>query len=147
MKYIFYILPLFVGTAIATQAAVNSQLRVSVNNPFIAAFISFLVGTLFIAFVVLVSRQSPPTLEVLGSLKWYQYTGGLLGAFMVFTVILTVPKIGSANMFSLIVASQLVTALVYDHFGLIGLKPSPINGYRLLGAIMLIVGAYLVNKK
>jgi transporter family-2 protein len=77
----------------------------------------------------------------------YKYTGGLLGAFFVTVIILTVQKIGSANVFALVIAGQLFMALLYDHLGLFGFPQSNISVTKIIGVVLLVVGAYLINKK
>jgi transporter family-2 protein len=147
MKYIFYILPALAGVTITTQAGVNSQLRVAINNPWVAAFISFLVGTCFLGLILIVSRQPLPSVTQLKTIELYKFTGGLLGTFFVTVMILTVQKIGAANVFALVIASQLFMAMLYDHLGFFGIPQSGISWVKVLGAIMLIIGAYLINKK
>ncbi len=147
MKYIFYLLPVLAGMTITTQAGVNSQLRVAVNNPWVAAFISFLVGSFALGLVVMATKQTAPSFEQLRGIDLYKYSGGLLGAFFVTAIIFSVQKIGAANVFALVIAAQLFMALLYDHLGSFGVTPTPINLTKILGAIMLIGGAYLVVKK
>ena len=147
MKYIFFILPALAGLTITTQAGVNSQLKVAVNNPWIAAFISFLVGTIILGLYIVATRQTMPSLVQLRGIELYKYSGGLLGAFFVTVIIFSVQKIGSANVFALVIAGQLLVAVLYDHYGLFGFKQSDINWVKLLGVGMLIGGAYLITKK
>lgn len=147
MRYIFFVLPALAGLTITTQAAVNSQLRFAVNNPWVAAFISFLVGTLFLGAVILFTRQPIPSLHSLSQISWYKFTGGLLGAFFVTVIIYSVPKIGSANVFALLIAGQLCFALLYDHFGLFGFPQNGISWVKILGVVLLVTGAYLINKR
>jgi transporter family-2 protein len=66
---------------------------------------------------------------------------------VVIVAILSVHKIGAANMFVLLVAGQLFTAVMMDHFGVLGLKESPATIQKMIGILLLIAGAYLVNKK
>ena len=147
MKYLYFILPALAGLTITTQAGVNSQLKVAVNNPWVAAFISFIVGTVLLGLVILTTKQQVPTLAQLKGIELYKYSGGLLGAFFVTVIIFTVQRIGSANVFALVIAGQLLVALLYDHFGMFGFRQSDINWVKLLGVALLIVGAYLINKK
>jgi transporter family-2 protein len=147
MKYLLFILPALAGVTITTQAGVNSQLRVAVSNPWIAAFISFLVGTVVLGLYIVATRQPIPSVAQLRSIELYKYTGGLLGAFFVTVIILTVQKIGSANVFALVIAGQLFMALLYDRLGLFGFPQNNISWVKVLGAVLLIVGAYLINKK
>ncbi len=147
MKYLFYILPALAGITITTQAGVNSQLRVAINNPWVAAFVSFLVGTVILGLIIIGTKQPIPSFEQIKSIQLYKYSGGLLGAFFVTVVIFTVQRIGSANVFALVIASQFIVALLYDHFGLFGLPQTNISWVKILGSVMLIAGAYLVIKK
>lgn len=135
------------GLTITTQAGVNSQLKVAVDNPWVAAFISFLVGTLFLGLFILATKQPIPTITQLRGIELYKYSGGLLGAFFVTVIIFSVQRIGSANVFALVIAGQLFMALLYDHFGLFGFKQADINWVKILGVLLLIGGAYLINKK
>ncbi len=147
MKYFFYFLPFVIGIALTTQAGVNSQLRVAVNNPWLAAFISFLVGTLFLGVIMVCTKQELPTLAQLSNISIYKYTGGVLGAFIVTAIIFSVQKIGSANVFVFLIGGQLLVALIYDHYGLFGLPQTPFNWVKLVGVVLLVMGAYLINKK
>ncbi len=147
MKYLFYFLPFIIGVALTTQAGVNSQLKVAVNNPWLAAFISFLVGTIFLGIIMLFTKQQYPSLTQLSNISLYKYTGGVLGAFIVTAIIFSVQKIGSANVFVLLIGGQLLVALIYDHFALFGLPQNSFNWVKLLGVVLLIIGAYLINKK
>ncbi|NCI47859.1 DMT family transporter [Sediminibacterium soli] len=147
MKYIVYLLPFISGLTIATQAGVNSQLRFSLNSPLMAAFVSFLVGTVILGALLLVTRQPAVSLAQLRGIELYKFAGGLLGAFFVSAIIITVPKIGSANVFALVIAGQLFMGMLYDHFGLLGFPQNSINWSKVLGALFVISGAYLINKK
>jgi transporter family-2 protein len=147
MKFFFYILPLLAGVAMTVQSGINAQLRAAISHPILAAFISFLGGTLVLALMLVFSKQAFPALSAYSDISWYKFTGGLLGVFVVTVVLLSVQEIGAANMFVLIIAGQLITAVLMDHFGVLGIKQSPITVQKMIGLICLIVGAYLVNRK
>ncbi len=129
------------------QAGINAQLRAAINHPVLAAFISFVGGTLVLALMLLFSKQAFPSLSAYSDISWYKFTGGLLGVFVVTIVLLSVQEIGAANMFVLIIAGQLFTAVLMDHFGVLGMKHSPITLQKMIGIIFLIAGAWLVNRK
>ena len=147
MKYLFYLLPILCGLAITTQASVNSQLRISIQNPFAAAVISFAVGTVVLFFVLLSVRQGFPSVSELKALPLHQYMGGVLGAFFVSAIIYALPQIGSANLFILIIAGQLITSLLYDHFGVMGAVQQNITWQKIVGMLLVIAGVYIANKK
>lgn len=147
MKILFYLLPVFIGVAMTVQSGINAQLRVAIAHPLLAAFLSFLGGILLLGILMLFSRQPLPAWTVYTEISWYKYIGGFLGAFVVYAVIISVHKVGAANMFVLIVAGQLITAVWLDHYGLLGMKENPISMQKLLGILLVVAGAYLVNKK
>ncbi|MFT3932082.1 MAG: DMT family transporter [Chitinophagaceae bacterium] len=147
MKFIFYVLPILAGVAMTIQSGINSQLRIAINHPFMAAFISFFVGTLALILILLLSKQSLPPLAAYNSINWYKFSGGLFGVFVVTVTLLSVKEIGVANMFVLVIAGQLITAVCMDHFGVLGLNISPITLKKLAGIAFLVAGAWLVNKK
>jgi transporter family-2 protein len=60
------------------------------------------------------------------------------------TVIISVPKIGTANLVSLSVAGQLLAAVVLDHYGLLGFAHHAANGWRLIGLALIMGGVLLV---
>lgn len=147
MKYLIYLLPFISGITITTQAGVNSQLRFSLNSPIMAAFVSFLVGTVVLGVILLATKQPAVGLAQLKNIELYKFAGGLLGAFFVSAIIITVPKLGSANVFALVIAGQLFTGLLFDHFGLLGFPQNSVNWTKVLGILLVISGAYLINKK
>jgi len=147
MKILFYLLPVFAGVAITIQSGVNSQLRTSIQHPLMAAFISFVVGTIALAILLIFSKETIPGLSQFSSVNWYKSTGGLLGAFVVTVTLISVAQIGAGNMFVLIVAGQLITAVLMDHFGVLGMKPNPVSLQKFFGICLLVAGAWLVNKK
>jgi transporter family-2 protein len=71
----------------------------------------------------------------------------MLGAIVVTSVIIAVPKMSTSALFALLVAGQLLTGFLFDTTGMLGVKTSPITLYKISGAVMLIAGAYLINKK
>jgi len=146
MQYLFYILALLTGVAISIQSGVNSGLRQGFANPLLAAVTSFGTGFLALILVQLSVGNPTPSLESVRQISWWKWTGGLIGACYVTTVIVTITKIGPGNLLSLSVAGQLIAAIVLDHYGLLGFTPHPANTWRLLGVALIIGGVILVVK-
>ncbi|HVX52760.1 MAG TPA: DMT family transporter [Chitinophagaceae bacterium] len=146
MKIIYYILPVLAGIAITVQSGINAQLRAAVNNPLLAAFISFLGGTITLGLLLVFSKNTIPALSSFSAINWYKFTGGLLGVFVVTTALLSVQQIGASNMFVLIIAGQLITAVLMDNFGVLGLQQNNITIQKIIGILLVVAGAYLVNK-
>ena len=132
---------------LASQSGINAQLRTAVGNPVMAALISFLVGTFFLAvYVLFFGNQTDGMLKALQEMSLYKWTGGLIGALYVTGVIIVAPRIGATNTAALIVAGQVLFALFLDHYGLLGFVQHSINYMRLAGAVLLIAGVFLILK-
>ncbi len=144
MNYFYILFAFLTGIAITVQAGVNANLRQAMANPVLAAAISFGSGFLSLAIVVLASGVTFPAMDTIRQVSWWKWTGGVIGAVYVTTVIISVPKIGTANLVSLSVAGQLLAAVIMDHYGLLGFTLHPANGWRLLGLALIMVGVLLV---
>ena len=140
----YLLLAFLTGLAITVQAGVNANLRQAMTNPVLAATISFGSGFLALVMFLLASGSSVPAFATIREVSWWKWTGGLIGAIYVTTVIVSVPKIGTANLVSLSVAGQLIAALILDHYGLLGFAHHPANAWRLLGVVLIVAGVLLV---
>jgi len=131
-----------IGAILPLQGLVNARLGMHVGGPVVAAFVSFLVGTLMLGLYLLATR-TPIALQ--GSLKlpaWI-WAGGAFGAIYVACFTLLVPRIGAAGMICLAVLGQVTASLLLDQFGVLQ-APKPVDWMRLLGALLVLVGVLLV---
>ena len=137
----FILIALCAGFALATQAAINSQLAHSlVGQPVVAAFISFRTGTLALLCICLWKADLVSAWQHIPKQPWWKLIGGPLGALVVFTTIFLAPKIGVTNMLFFIIVGQLIAATVIDHFGLLGMTARPINMWQLIGFLIIAFG-------
>ncbi len=144
--YFFIILALFAGLAMPTQATVNSKLAESVQNPILAAFISFAVGTVVLFVYILLTGVPLSNLAYSKNAPLIAWIGGFLGAFFVAAMATVVPKIGVALAFSLAIGGQMIVTLLIDHFGWLGVPEKPINLTRIAGAALITIGVVLIRK-
>ncbi len=147
MNWIFLVLAFLIGISNAVQSGVNVQLRESINNPILAAIISFFGGLVVLLIAYACFNQNPiPSFSEIRQVPWTRFMGGVLGAFYVLTVIMIIRHIGSANMICLVVAGQMAAVMTIDHFGLQGFVVHQISMPRILGAVLLVAGVYLIIK-
>lgn len=146
-KEIFYLIALLAGLAVTIQAGANAQLRLAVGNPVITAMISFLVGTtILVTYVLLTSTHLLPSFKTISGISWWKWIGGALGVFYIISVIVVAPRIGAASTFGFIVGGQLIFAVIFDHFGVIGFPQHPVSWLRVVGVLLLLAGVYLIQK-
>jgi transporter family-2 protein len=145
-NYIFIILAICAGFMMPTQGAVNTKLASYVESPVTAAFISFLVGTIALFFYMLLTGTPMSNFTNSKNAPAITWTGGLLGAFFVTAIAMTVPRLGVALTFSLAIAGQMLITLLIDHFGFLDVPVKEINIPRILGVILIVAGVIVVRR-
>lgn len=141
MFFVYLIVALAAGVALATQSAINTQLAKAMSGEaVIATFISFAVGTIVLFFIAWVKTDLWGNLSTVPSQPWWKLIGGILGAVVVFTTVLLAPKLGITAMLFFIIVGQLITATTIDHFGLIGMPIREVNITKFIGLIIVAFG-------
>ena len=141
MKVILLLMLLAAGAMASCQPLINARLAQKIGLVE-SAFISFLVGTIFLFIMTLLFGRG--SLGQIGQASWWQLTGGLLGAFFVFSTILIVPQLGTGAVMAATIAAQLLAALILDHFQVFGFRHIPIDLPRLAGAVLMLLGTWLI---
>ena len=128
----------------AMPPGINSQLVIHwARSPLLAAFVNFAVGTLCLLLFLLATRTPVPPLPA--KIVPRHWTGGLFGAFFVAITIYVAPLLGAAAMIGFILAGQIGASLILDHFGLVGYAQKSITWQRILGALLVGGGVFLIR--
>ncbi|HZV70583.1 MAG TPA: DMT family transporter [Saprospiraceae bacterium] len=146
MQWMFFLLALVAGMMMPTQAAINNKLATYVQSPVLAAFFSFAVGLVGLFLYMLVAKIPLNTLSNIKNAPPVSWLGGLCGAFFVTAVVISVPRLGIALTFSILILGQMLITLPIDHFGFLGIPVREINLPRLLGVILVIAGVFLIRR-
>ena len=144
-KILWFIVALVAGSFLPIQAGLNSRMGKALNNPVYASFISFVVGAIALGIYIVFNRQAV-SWAGLRAVPIYVWLAGLLGAFYVTAVILAFPRIGPALTFGLLVAGQMIVSLLLDHFKILVAEAHPINIWRVLGVLLIVVGVVIIRK-
>ncbi|MBX3291799.1 MAG: DMT family transporter [Acidobacteria bacterium] len=142
----FIVLALVAGIMVPLQGAVNNKLAGALESPILASFISFVIGTLSLLVFVIVSGTGFSGLASAKNASAVAWTGGLLGAFFVTASVVSIPKLGVALTFSLIVASQMLVTIIIDHYGLLDVPVKEASLPRIAGVLLIIVGVVLIRR-
>jgi len=130
------------GGLIALQAPINAGLGRATGS-LAAAFVSFLIGTIALGAIVVLSGKAGG-LDSAFDIRWYYLVGGLLGAVYVTNALIAIDVIGAGGVAALTVTGQLVTSLAIDRLGLFGLDQISLGPERIVGVAFLLVGTVLV---
>ncbi len=143
---LYLLLALLAGAIQAVQTAVNAQLGKQIGNPALSACVSGFLGGFVIAVYLLFSKNILPkgaaaTLQI----PWWLWTGGVLGAAYLTSLVLATPRLGTGTVMALAIAVQVTVSVALDHFAVLGLEPHPASWPRIAGVLCFIVGAFLIQ--
>ena len=134
----------FGGIAIAVQPSINARLAQKVGA-LESSLISFAVGTLFLAAVVMFAGRG--SIKGVSNSSLWELSGGCLGAFFVTLTIVAIPRIGTTAAMAAVICAQLTTSVILDHFGFFGFRMIPMDSRRAIGVALLMAGAALIIKR
>ena len=135
---------LLAGIGLAVQPPTNAALGRSIGSVLVAALVSFAVGTVVLFAAWLIADRTP--LSNIRDARPWMFLGGAYGAFFVSAAAFAAPRLGLAAMLTIMIATQLVAALVIDRYGLIGLPRTPVSGMRIAGVALVLAGVVLVRR-
>jgi bacterial/archaeal transporter family-2 protein len=141
----FYALAVSAGVSFIFQQAVNANLRGEIGSPWWAGFISYLGGTIAMFVMVVALREPWLSASAISRTSWMSWTGGIFGAIYIAVSILLLPRLGATIVVALLVLGQMLGAMLFDHFALLGVPENPITLTRLAGAALLIAGVVLIR--
>ncbi len=132
------------GLLVGLQPAANAAVSDHVGD-LGAAFVSLVVATAIIAVLLLVVGH-PGRLAGVTSIKPVELVGALGGAAVVVVGLAAVRPLGAGAVIALLVAGQVIIAVVADRLGWFGLDHVGLGAGRLLGVALVIVGTVLVTR-
>lgn len=140
-----------VAVALAATAGVAGSVQVAVMGRFgdrigtlqALAFSTLVTAALATAVLFVVTRSAVGYADALRSPPWL-WLGGLMGAFIVLSITVAAPRIGTAATVAVLIAGQLAMAAAIDRFGLFGAEQIGLGWQRAAGLLLLAAGAALV---
>ncbi len=139
----YILLAALAGFLIPLQSLINARLGSLLTGPLSAALANFAVGLVAISLLLVGLRYPMPSVMQVATTPWWAWVGGVLGAYFIFAIASSVPFLGAAGTFSIVIATQLVAAMLFDHFGVLH-TAQPVAATRLIGAAFLLCGVYLI---
>lgn len=130
------------GVAIALQGQFMGSID-RTTGTLTSVFITYGIGGIIAVTIWLAGRGS---LENVRQVPWYAWSSGALGVVIVGALGYTAPRLGLSQTIIVAVASQLVAAVIIDHFGLFAGAQRSLDLARIAGVGLTILGAWLVVK-
>jgi transporter family-2 protein len=143
MQTAMYISLAFVmGIIMSIYLPMNSSVSRYLGSSITASVTFFMVALLTSIIIFLVFGQFD-TVHKVKEVPIYLYLTGFISAFIVLGTTFLIPHIGARKFFILLIAGQIVMAVVVSHFGILESPKDPINMKKLTGAALVIMGAVI----
>lgn len=143
----FIFVALMVGAGYPVQAGINATIAQFHGHPLLAALTNTTVASLILVVAIVVLRVPMPQVASLAAAPWWAWTGGLLGAFFVFSSLVLAPKLGAAAFVSTTIVGTMAASMIIDHFGLLAYRTQPITAQRLIGGALVVTGMMMIVLK
>ena len=133
------ILAVTAGLAIALQVVANSIGLRDLGLGTLVGISGATTALAGLAWALFVARP-----EATGRALLCALASGLLGAFILGSIVLAANRGGLAQTLSLVIASQLVFSLAIDRLGVFGPIAQSVGLPKVLGVLLILVGGILV---
>jgi len=130
------------GMIMSVYLPMNSSVSRYIGSPFAANFAFYLIGlvasiVIFAVFgdlrAALKFKSVPPLL----------FLTGVMSNLVVLSTIFLIPRFGARKVFVLLLAGEVIMAIIVSHFGILESPKDPITLQKLVGAALLILGAFI----
>ena len=131
------------GLAVGLQAQIAGSMGQRVGG-IASSFIIHFSGMVFSA--VYLWMRGGERIGQWYTLPWYMLGAGIFGLILYLSINVTMPRLGSTAMITLILTGQLLMGLLIDQYGLLGASVRQIDVSRGIGLLSLVIGAYLIAR-
>lgn len=134
-----FIIAIISGALMSIQGVFNSGVTKETSIWVSASFVQF--SAFFVCLIAwLVTGREGSFMSLVKIDNKYMLLGGVMGAFITYTVIQSVSSLGPAKAIMLIVTSQLIIAYLIELFGLFGVEKAQFEWRKVIGVAIIIVG-------
>ncbi|HET8967935.1 MAG TPA: DMT family transporter [Gaiellaceae bacterium] len=139
-------LALAAGLGGAVQIAVQGRLGDRVGSLEAMATASLIGAVIALAVLLLARRSLSGIGDAFGAPKW-MLLGGAMSALVILAITVAGPRIGIVATTSVLIAAQFTLATVIDRYGWFGVERIPMSWPRVIGLLLLAIGAALTLRR
>jgi len=136
---------LIAGALVPFQAGSNATLGQALGHPLWATVASLLISMVVVVPIILAMRVPTPSIQQAANLPFWAWFGGIAGVIFITSALLLTPRLGATSFIVCVIAGQMLTSLLIDHFGLVGLPIKEVNLGRVAGIVLVLVGTLIVQ--
>lgn len=138
------LLALLAGLLMSVQGVFNTRIMEQSNMWSTNSWVHITAFALSIGVWFFTGREN--LLSVFDVSNKLYLLGGIIGAFITFTVIKSISGLGPAHATMLILLAQLVVSYLIEVFGLFGTEKVDFEWIKLVGVVLMIAGIVVFNK-
>ena len=138
------LIALFSGALMSIQGVFNTEVTRQSSIWVSAGWVQL---TAFVTCLVMWLLTGRPEIQGIWQVRpWYMLLGGVIGAFITWTVIRSVESLGPAKSALLIVVAQIIVAYGIEVFGLFGVEKTGWEWKKAIGALIAVIGIIIFRK-
>lgn len=139
-----YLIALLSGLLMSVQGVMNTGVTKQTSIWVSAGFVQLSAFVICVIAWLVTGRES--IAQITQVTPKYMLLGGVIGAFITYTVIIGMNQLGPARAVMLIVAAQLIAAYLIELFGLFGVEKAGFDWLKLLGTALFLAGIIIFKK-
>lgn len=140
-----FLIALLSGALMSVQGVFNT--KVTEGSSMWAANVFVQFTAFIVCFVAWLFADRTSFREVLAVEPKYFLLGGVIGAFITLTVIMSMSQLGPAKSALIIVVSQLAVAYLIELFGLFGMEKVDFQWSKCIGMLIAVAGIIIFKWK
>jgi transporter family-2 protein len=144
MKVPLIALMLLIGFVLTLHLAMNAQVGALVKNPRMANALFWTIGAAT-AIIIGLTGWDPAFFSKVKEVPLWLLTAGIMGGALVFGIAWAMPQLGAGTAFVLMIAGQVLSGMVFSHFGWLGSPVEPMTTIKIIGVVLLVAGAAIVT--
>lgn len=137
-----WLISIISGILMGVQGVFNTQVTKQTSIWVSASFVQATALVICLAAWLFTGRQGSFS-GLFHVRPWYMLLGGVMGAFITYTVIEGVAQLGPAKAVLFIIAAQLIAAYLIELFGWFGTQKAGFDWLKLAGVAVFIAGVVL----
>lgn len=142
-----WIAALVSGALMSIQGVFNTEVTKQTGTWLTNSFVQLTGFVLCVIIWFFKERKKHLPVEIITVEPKYYLLGGIIGAFITFTVIAGMSELGPAKAVMLIVAAQLIVAYLIEVFGIFGVEKTGFDWMKLLGTVLFLAGIFVFKAK
>ena len=140
-----WIVALISGVLMSIQGVLNTEVTKQTSLWVSTGWVQ--LSALIVCITAWLIRDRSRVTALMAVSQKYMLLGGVIGAFITLTVIVSMDQLGPARAAQLIVVSQIAAAYLIELFGLFGVDKANFQWSKVLGLGLSIIGIMIVKWK